>query len=123
MSGPEVSQAARAVADEVALHVAELSDRNSPDDWPEAMLVTADELRDIVVDVLTRHQSTAPLFEALEQAREALEDARPVLSRAAKAAHRSRIICGHNTSQEREAIEASQAVSAALASIAAAGGA
>lgn len=29
--------------------VAELPDRNSPDDWPEAMLVTADELRDILV--------------------------------------------------------------------------
>jgi len=30
--------------------VAELPDRNSPADWPEAMLVTADELRNILTD-------------------------------------------------------------------------
>lgn len=29
--------------------VAELPDRTSPDDWPEAMLVTADELRAILL--------------------------------------------------------------------------
>lgn len=29
--------------------VAELPDRTSPDDWPDAMLVTADELRNIMV--------------------------------------------------------------------------
>lgn len=36
--------------------VAELPDRTSPDDWPEAMLVTADELRAI----LTARLSLAP---------------------------------------------------------------
>lgn len=33
--------------------VAELPDRTSPDDWPEALLVTAEELREI----LERHLS------------------------------------------------------------------
>src|SRR3990167_5837333 len=32
--------------------VAELSDRTSPEDWPDAMLVTADELRRIISDRL-----------------------------------------------------------------------
>lgn len=32
--------------------VAELPDRTSPEDWPEAMLVTADELRTILRDAL-----------------------------------------------------------------------
>jgi len=34
--------------DRVVQDVAELSDRDSPEDWPEAMLVTADELRSII---------------------------------------------------------------------------
>lgn len=37
-----------AVAARVVQDVAELPDRTSPDDWPEAMLVTADELTAIV---------------------------------------------------------------------------
>ena len=36
--------------------VAELPDRTSPDDWPEAMLVTADELRVILADALEAAQ-------------------------------------------------------------------
>lgn len=36
----------------VAKRVAELSDRTSPEHWPEAMLVTADELIEIVADEL-----------------------------------------------------------------------
>ena len=36
------------------LHVSELSDRTSPDDWPDAMLVTASELRHIIVDAFAR---------------------------------------------------------------------
>lgn len=36
----------------VVQRVAELPDRTSPDDWPDAMLVTADELRVIVSDEL-----------------------------------------------------------------------
>jgi len=36
------------VIDLIVRDVAELPDRDSPDDWPEAMLVTADELRSIV---------------------------------------------------------------------------
>lgn len=38
----------QALIDRIVQEVAELPDRTSPDDWPEAMLVTADELRAIV---------------------------------------------------------------------------
>lgn len=40
------------VAARVCRDVAELPDRSSPEDWPEAMLVTAGELRRIVVAAL-----------------------------------------------------------------------
>jgi hypothetical protein len=43
---------AERVASQIAQRVAELPDRTSPDDWPEAMLVTQDELNQIVVEVL-----------------------------------------------------------------------
>lgn len=43
---------AQRIAEQVVQIVAELPDRTSPDDWPEAMLVTADELRDIVSDAV-----------------------------------------------------------------------
>ncbi len=33
----------------VLTHVAELPDRTSPEDWPDAMLVTVDELRAILL--------------------------------------------------------------------------
>ena len=36
------------IADRICLDVAELPDRTSPDDWPDAMLVESDELRAIV---------------------------------------------------------------------------
>lgn len=36
---------------EVSQEIAELPDRNSPDDWPEAMLVTHDELKEIITGV------------------------------------------------------------------------
>jgi hypothetical protein len=35
--------------DLIVQDICELPDRSSPDDWPEAMLVTPDELRRIVV--------------------------------------------------------------------------
>jgi len=38
------NELARNIADRIVKDVAELSDRTSPDDWPEAMLVTAEEL-------------------------------------------------------------------------------
>lgn len=47
----------------ISKRVAELPDRSSPDDWPEAMLVTAEELEFIVVDELLDRVSgseTAP---------------------------------------------------------------
>ncbi|MGJ7497505.1 hypothetical protein ACSFA8_20855 [Variovorax sp. RT4R15] len=40
------------VADSICKNVAELPDRNSPEDWPEAMLVTQSELREIVLDAI-----------------------------------------------------------------------
>jgi G3E family GTPase len=40
------------LAANICKRVAELPDRSSPDDWPEAMLVTHDELEFIVVDEL-----------------------------------------------------------------------
>lgn len=40
----------KAMIRSVIKRVAELPDRNSPDDWPEAMLVTGDELAEIVAD-------------------------------------------------------------------------
>lgn len=43
--------------DNVLRDVAELPDRNSPKDWPEAMLVTGAELRQIIVT----HAPTEPL--------------------------------------------------------------
>lgn len=39
-------------ADAIVRAVAELPDRTSPEDWPEVMLVTADELHSIIVRVL-----------------------------------------------------------------------
>lgn len=39
-------------SDRVVRRVAELPDRSSPEDWPEAMLVTADELARIVNEEL-----------------------------------------------------------------------
>ena len=39
-----------AVAERIVRRVAELPDRTSPDNWPEAMLVTSDELRTIVAE-------------------------------------------------------------------------
>jgi hypothetical protein len=41
-----------ALAERVVQQVAELPDRTSPDDWPEAMLVTSDELKAIVLAAL-----------------------------------------------------------------------
>lgn len=49
--------------DEVIQAVAELPDRTSPDDWPDAMLVTGDELRDILADRGVRPPSDSPTGE------------------------------------------------------------
>ena len=40
------------LAAQICRDVAELPDRNSPEDWPEAMLVTHDELQAIVTEAL-----------------------------------------------------------------------
>ena len=52
--------------------VAELPDRNSPEDWPEAMLVTGAELRQIIVTHAPAEPVNARLLDALKQAHVAL---------------------------------------------------
>lgn len=42
----------RGMVESIVRNVAELPDRNSPEEWPEAMLVTADELASIVTAAL-----------------------------------------------------------------------
>lgn len=42
----------QSVCDQIVQRVAELPDRTSPDDWLEAMLVTADELKEILNELL-----------------------------------------------------------------------
>lgn len=49
--GQATSLNAARVAAEIVQAVAELPDRSSPPDWPEAMLVTASELTAIIMDV------------------------------------------------------------------------
>ena len=51
--------------DNVLRDVAELPDRNSPEDWPEAMLVTGAELRQIIVTHAPAEPVNARLLEAL----------------------------------------------------------
>lgn len=43
---------ARALADRLVVDVCELPNRTSPEDWPEAMLVTGEELHAMVMDRL-----------------------------------------------------------------------
>lgn len=60
---PAVVPEAQIVAD-ICQAVAELPDRNSPEDWPEAMLVTHEELAAIVRDALSAAaQAAAPTTE------------------------------------------------------------
>lgn len=58
---PAPVASAAAIADRICLDVAELPDRNSPQDWPEAMLVTADELKSIVIEAMTAQQPADPV--------------------------------------------------------------
>lgn len=68
---------------EVIQRVADLPDRTSPDDWPEAMLVTADELsaillQDVYAPLLARlSQLTSERDEALKAMRVELDDETP----------------------------------------------
>lgn len=56
MTKEELEKAIAALPDKIVQRVAELPNRTSPDDWPEAMLVTSDELRDIVAALLPPKQ-------------------------------------------------------------------
>lgn len=58
--------------DNVLRDVAELPDRNSPEDWPDAMLVTGAELRQIIVTHAPAEPVNARLLDALKQAHVAL---------------------------------------------------
>lgn len=51
-AGKKVESEPAAVVDAIVRAVAELPDRSSPEDWPEAMLVTAEELTGILRDAL-----------------------------------------------------------------------
>lgn len=44
------TQRARDLAEKIVVGVCELPDRTSPDDWPEAMLVTGEELHALIMD-------------------------------------------------------------------------
>lgn len=67
----EVAQA-DALATSVCRSVAELPDRDSPDGWPEAMLVTADELHLIVREAVIEAQEAAPAAQGEPSAEQAL---------------------------------------------------
>ena len=67
-----------AVARAVVLSVSELPDRTSPDDWPDAMLVTAEELTDAVTTAITAyeaHRGLSPLERELAAGLERLFEA------------------------------------------------
>lgn len=46
--GAEGELCVKKLIEQIVLDVAKLPDRNSPDNWPEAMLVTGDELSSIL---------------------------------------------------------------------------
>ena len=52
--------------DSVLREVAELPDRNSPEGWPEAMLVTGAELRQIIITHAPAEPVNAEMLEALK---------------------------------------------------------
>lgn len=72
MSNPDDKLAvSRRLAADIVVEVAELPDRTSPDDWPEAMLVTEQELFDLLVERLARFEAQARLAgkrEGMEEA-------------------------------------------------------
>jgi len=67
--------------DRIVQRVAELPDRSSPEDWPEAMIVTAAELRGIVADELgaapaandAEREAFLPPFDHCETARDVVQ--------------------------------------------------
>lgn len=59
----QVRGSAASKIDRIIQQVAELPDRTSPDDWPEAMLVTADELRSIFGGVVAGYEQRMRLIE------------------------------------------------------------
>jgi hypothetical protein len=70
-STDEVEELIAGIARKVCVDVCELPDRTSPDDWPEACLVTSEELHIIVTERL--NEELLPESEALTVMREALE--------------------------------------------------
>lgn len=78
---PQLAQ--QCLAEQICREVAELPDRNSPEDWPEAMLVTHDELRAIVLSALREALASGEGDEAMDAARyrECLEWVRGHISR------------------------------------------
>lgn len=64
-SPPPTGSATAGLIEKIIQEVAELPDRTSPDDWPEAMLVTADELRAILLTPLAASQARHVELKAL----------------------------------------------------------
>lgn len=58
---------AASIADRICRSVAELPDRNSPEGWPEAMIVTHDELNSIVTEALALSHAPAASFQSRVQ--------------------------------------------------------
>ncbi len=69
------------IARAICREVAELPDRNSPDNWPDAMLVTAPELEVIVIAALAAEPHTA----TEEAVRKAIQHSANLLGSTARA--------------------------------------
>jgi len=57
---PPAPAPSEAVVAAIVRDVAELPDRTSPDDWPEGMLVTQEELAQIVAERIASHEQARP---------------------------------------------------------------
>lgn len=66
---------ARKLADEFVRDVCELPDRTSPEDWPEAMLITGEELHEMLL-AFARSVAADAREEALREAVAAAENER-----------------------------------------------
>lgn len=89
----DLTSLARTLAERLTLDVAELPDRTSPDDWPEAMLITDSELRQMAEAVIReaidktleeaalfadgKHDGVAAAIRSLKQSNSVAEDEGP----------------------------------------------
>lgn len=71
----DIERAAR----DITIAVSELPDRNSPEDWPEAMLVTVSELHEIATGIMRRELTGKPTYTFMGQA-ESIVNSKSVIS-------------------------------------------